>query len=59
MLLELALFIEVLATDITRELVAYKDLVDGGQVSFLVLGDLSAQVAHPGLQRDLHLSWCS
>ena len=58
MLLQLALFVEHLVTDVARVLVANVHLVDGGHVSLLVLGYLSAQVAHPRLQR-LRLFWRS
>ena len=58
MLLQLALFVEYLTTDIARVLVANVHFVDGGHVSLLVLGDLPAQVAHPRLQR-LRLFWRS
>ena len=57
-LLQLALFVEYLAADIARVLVANVHFVDGGHVSLLVLGDLSAKVAHPRLQR-LRLFWRS
>ena len=59
-LLQLALLPEHSATDIARELVADKHLVDRSHVSHLVLGDRSAQVAHPRLHRFLRfLFWCS
>ena len=58
MLLQLALFVEYLAADVARVLVANVHFVDGGHVSLLVLGDLSAKVAHPRLQR-LRLFWRS
>ena len=58
-LFQLALLPEHPATHIARELVADKHLVDRSHVSHLVLGDRSAQVAHPRLHGFLDFFWCS
>ena len=59
MLLQLTLLPEHPAADITWVLVADKHLVDGSHVSRLVLGDCSAQVAHPRFHQDIVFIWCS